>query len=184
MNYRKIYAIQASNEKRVIKHFGNPTNASGVYIFKRWNEERQKNCYYVGQAKNLLRRIAQHLSEYNHLALSIKKHGLCSEENPDGWQCSWKFCKVEELDDLERITIKLYNVELYNITLGGQGAGKTDINQRAERKGYNQGKIDGSKKAYKEISELIKKYTNGLTAQKGKIAERKTAELLKLLDQD
>lgn len=186
MNYRQIMARQKSAEARIIKHYGDPTTDSGVYTFHRYNRERQCNCYYIGQAKNLRRRIAQHLLEYDHIAVSLKKYGLFdSEKNPEGWACDWEFCLIEELDKVEQVLIAhcitKENDELYNITSGGQGKGKVDINPRAERKGYHTGKKEGKQRAYAEIATLIKKYTTGLTSKGGAVADRKTAELIEKL---
>jgi hypothetical protein len=181
MDYRQIYAKQKSAEQRIIKAFGDPTSASGIYIFERYNSEKGKVCYYIGQAKSLLRRIAQHLLEHDHIAVSLKKYGLASGENPCGWHCEWKYCEVDQLDCLEKITIDLFNNdlnELYNITSGGQGQGKIDINQRKEPKGYGKGRDYGYNKALKEIAKMVDKYTTGLTSKGGKTADRKTNELL------
>jgi hypothetical protein len=35
MNYRQIYAIEASNKKRILKMCPNADNKSGIYIFTR-----------------------------------------------------------------------------------------------------------------------------------------------------
>lgn len=186
MDYRKVIARQKKAESRIIKHFGDPTEQSGVYIFHRFNTERQRDCYYIGQAKNLRRRIAQHLLEYNHIAVSLKKYGLFHEsDNPGGWTCRWEIVPVEQLDKVEQKLIDerilSENVEIYNITSGGQGKGKVDINPRAERKGYYEGKEEGRKRAYAEIAALIEKYTIGLKSKGGAVADRKTAELIEKL---
>lgn len=187
MNNRKIFARQNAAELKIINAYGDPGQMSGIYVFTRKDEEKDKISAYIGQAKNLRRRIAQHLLEYDHIGLSLKKHGLYDEKkNPQGWHCEWKYCKIEELDAEERRTIASFKeidiYELYNITSGGQGKGKVDIAPRAERKGYYKGKQDGFDKAIKEIGMLITKYTTGLCSKGGAIADRKTAELKELLN--
>lgn len=186
MKYKQIIARQKGAEARIVKHYGDPSQSSGVYVFHRYNHERQCDCYYIGQAKNLRRRIAQHLLEYDHIAVSLKKYGLFdSEKNPEGWTCEWKYSTVELLDEMEQAVISLRltdeNAELYNITSGGQGKGKVDINPRAERKGYHTGKLEGKQRAYTEIATLIEKYTTGITSKGGAVADRKTAELIEKL---
>ena len=45
-----------------------------------------------------------------------------------------------------------------NITSGGQGAGKVDINERRPSKGYRDGLAQGYKNAQKEIANLFEKH--------------------------
>ena len=74
MNYRQIKAIEQKNKQRILAVCSNVTETSGIYILIR--EENGFKYAYVGQAKHLLTRLAQHLSGYQHIDLSIKKHGL------------------------------------------------------------------------------------------------------------
>ena len=49
---------------------------SGIYLWHRINENLEY-CWYIGKAKNLLRRTAQHImGSQSHLDKSIKKHGF------------------------------------------------------------------------------------------------------------
>lgn len=184
MNYRQIYAIKARNEARIKKLCPTITNESGIYILTRTDEQGFKFAY-IGQSVNLLERCASHLNGYQHIDLSIKKHGLYdSIKYPYGWKIA-ELYKVpkNDLDEAEMHYIKVYanaGYQLRNKTGGSQGDGKKGISYMP-RKGYLQGKNEGKAQAYKEIGELIEKYTNGLTSKKGKIAERKTAELLEKL---
>lgn len=84
MNFRQIKAIEKANKERILKVCPSVPESSGIYILTR--EEAGFRYAYVGQAKHLLTRLAQHLSGYQHIDLSIKKHGLWSENNPSGWK--------------------------------------------------------------------------------------------------
>ena len=53
-------------------------------------------------------RCASHLAEYDHIALSLKKHGFYSEKNPTGWKLAFKTCPKSELDEREVATIKSF----------------------------------------------------------------------------
>ena len=58
-------------------------DSSGIYVFVRKDENLK--YAYVGQAKRILTRLAQHLDGYElHIDLSLKKHGLFSIHNPHG----------------------------------------------------------------------------------------------------
>jgi hypothetical protein len=186
MNYRKLFAQKLANEARIKKLCPDITSESGIYVFSRVDEKGIKFAY-VGQAKNLLQRTADHLNGYSqHIDLSLKKHGLFdAEKNPYGWKLVFALAPECGLDAAEKAFILSYHqngFQLHNETLGGQGEGKELIISKP-RKGYLQGKIDGYTKAYKEIAELIAKYTTGLTSKGGAVADRKTDELIKRLNQ-
>lgn len=186
MDYKKIYAIKANNEKRIAKLCHNINNYSGIYTFTRQDELGIKYAY-VGQAKHLLKRTAEHLSGYQHIDFSIKKHGLYDDQKkPFGWKLKIEcLCDTADLDKMEQIAILNYankGFQLRNSTAGGQKDGKKTINDYG-RKGYLQGKKDGYRKAAKEIATIIVKYTTGLKSSGGKISDRKTAELKKILEE-
>ena len=101
MNFKQIYAIEQKNKQRILKVCPAVTETSGIYIFYRQDENGIKYAY-VGQAKRLLTRLAQHLSGYQHIDLSIKKHGFYSEENETGYQISFKYCGDDQLDEYEQ----------------------------------------------------------------------------------
>ena len=63
MDYKQILAIQRANEERIKKISPIINHESGIYLFYRNNEEGEF-CVYVGQAKDLLQRTAQHLTGY------------------------------------------------------------------------------------------------------------------------
>lgn len=184
MNYKKLYAVRAENENRIRRLCPEIEDGSGIYVFSRKDENGFKFAY-VGQAKNLLKRTAEHLSGYQHIDLSIKKHGLYDAvKRPYGWQLE-VYCRCSEclLDSAEQGAIKQYadlSYQLRNETTGSQGAGKKSLVDRG-RGGYLKGKREGEIKAAREIGAAIEKYTTGLTSKGGKIADRKTAELIELL---
>ena len=155
MDFRRIKAIEKSNKERILKVCPNLPDTSGIYFLTR--EENGFKFAYIGQAKHLLTRLTQHLKGYQHIDLSIKKHGLWSENNLNGWKIIYRTCKPEELDDLEQRYIKEYankGYQLRNKTSGSQSEGKKDIAD-APTKGYLEGLHNGYKKAQKEIAHLF-----------------------------
>jgi len=190
MTHKQRYAIQKANEKRIIalcqKSGATAPETSGIYIFVRKCENGFKYAY-VGQAKNLLQRMASHLSGYQHIDLSIKKHGLFDlDKRPYGWAVQMTVeCDIGRLDELEQRYIALCakTHQMRNKTTGSQGEGKSGIVDQP-RKGYLQGKADGEAKAIKHLCEQRTKYTTGLTSKGGAVADRKTAELNEILKGD
>ena len=104
MNYRQIYARKAECEKRIKEVCPDITNASGIYFILR--EENGFKFGYIGKAKHLKERLGQHLIGYQHIDLSIKKHGLWSEENPTGYKIHFLQFPESELDEKERYFIQ------------------------------------------------------------------------------
>lgn len=135
-------------------------NQSGIYVFYRIDENEIKHCY-VGQAKHLLERTASHLGEYDRIALSLKKRGFYSDKNLHGWRLLFRFCPTEQLDELEKETIKAYadkGFQLYNKTAGGQGQGKSSFDNRKPSKTYYDGLEQGRKNAQKFVANLFEKH--------------------------
>lgn len=166
MNFKQIKAIEQSNKRKLLEAFPFLDEKSGIYILAR--EENGFKFAYVGQAKHILTRLAQHLIGYQYIDLSLKKHGLYSEENPTGWEIITIHYPAEELDDREQHFIKAYanaGYQLRNKTAGGQGEGKFEIAETRPRKTYQEGVKQGYEKARKEISKLFAKdlvcYING-----------------------
>jgi hypothetical protein len=158
MDFRKIKAIEKSNKQRLLKVAPFLTEESGIYILTR--EENGFKYAYIGQAKHILTRLAQHLSGYQHIDLSLKKHGLKTEENPNGWDINAIRVPLERLDDTEQYLIKQYanaGWQLRNKTAGGQGDGKFEIAETKPRKTYHDGIKQGYIKAQKEVSKLFDK---------------------------
>lgn len=156
MTYQQIKAIEAKNKQRILSVNPSITEDSGIYILTR--EEGGFKFGYVGQAKHLLTRLAQHLSGYQHIDLSIKKHGLNSEQNPTGWKIEFMLCAEEELDKTEQYYIYDYALAGYqmrNKTAGGQGEGKFGIAESRPAKGYHDGLKQGYENARREVKHLF-----------------------------
>ena len=159
MNTQQYYAIQENNKKRLIKAYGDIPNTSGIYFLFR--EEDGIKYAYVGQAKHILSRLAQHLSTYQHIDLSLRKHGFYDPfDNPTGYVCEWMEMSEDKLDEAERFFIKKYanlGYQMRNKTIGGQNAGKNGMGNQKEAKGYYDGLKQGYLNAQKYIAGLFKK---------------------------
>ena len=114
---------------------------SGIYLWERYNEDG-KYCWYIGKAKNILRRTAQHIMDgESHLDKSIKKHGMTNDtvEKPNSWSIEiLRGCKVSDLDEFESFYINQWkqnnpNGIMYNIESGGT-TGKTIIGEKKQRR--------------------------------------------------
>lgn len=161
VNYRQIKAIEKKNKDRILKLHPNTPDTSGIYVFYRMEDDFK--YAYIGQAKHLLTRLAQHLSGYQHIDLSIKKHGLWSEVNPCGWKFIWMLCPEYKLDEYEQHYIKEYannGFQLRNKTSGSQGEGKFGIAENKPAKGYYDGLKQGYKNAQKFVANLFEKHLN------------------------
>ena len=159
-NYKQIYAIKASREKKIREVCPEIPNAPGIYIFYRTDEAGIRRAY-CGQAVSLCERCAAHLGEYDHIALSLKKHGFYSESNPYGWKLSYKTYPRNELDEHEIATIKALadkGYQMYNVTAGGQGKGKLVTGDYKQPKTYREGIAQGRKNLAKELKDIIDKH--------------------------
>ena len=159
MNYAQIKAIEKKNKERILKVCPEATEDSGIYIFTRF--ENGFKFGYVGQAKHLLTRLAQHLVGYQHIDLSLKKHGLYSDENKTGYKIDIYPCDCDRLDEKEqKFVVQLANLgyQLRNKTSGSQGSGKFGIADNKPSKGYRDGLQQGYKNAQKEIAPLFEKW--------------------------
>lgn len=192
MDLKQRFAI-LNDKKKIIKSIcPEITTESGIYCFYRKNEEEKDYCY-IGQAKNLLNRTAQHLiDKKQHIDKSLYLHKLYSKDNPYGWKLTiLRKCKINELDYQEQYFIKLYsdieNVKLYNVTGGGQFNKKQDIAERQQTKlkSYKNGKGLGYEKARKEVKEYFEKYLDyNIKGKTNKIKERKFNEFKEFLQDD
>jgi len=180
MNFRQIKAIEASNKKRLEKHFGQIPDTSGIYILTRY--ENGFKYAYIGQAKRILTRLAGHLKGYQHIDLSLKKHKLYSPDNETGWRLDWIEC--DDLEEKEKELIEEYankGYQLRNKTSGGQGKGKNQIADFKPHKGYRDGLKQGEKNTIKEINRLLK-YHDLKLKKDNKISQRMNKKLHELLD--
>lgn len=191
INYRQMFAIQSSNEKLILKLCPSMPHKSGIYLFYRVNEKGE-NCAYIGQAKDLLHRTAEHLSvsvKKTHIDKSLYVHKLYSNENPEGWKVKvLVLCPLDELDQREQIYIDHYknrqDVKLYNVTGGGQLDKAKDVGERYEvkLKTYKHGKNFAYEKARQKVKTYFDKYLDYIIkGRPTKIKERKLAEFTEFL---
>lgn len=160
-NLRKTMAIEAKNKKRLLEVNPKLDDDSGIYFLTRVDEEGI-NYFYIGQAKHILTRLAQHLVGYRHIDISLKKRGLYSEENQYGWKVNFLHYPVTALNEMEQKWILEYTKKgyqcRYNKTSGGQGEGKEKINEFKPAKGYRDGIAQGRKNLARELSDIIEKH--------------------------
>lgn len=158
MNFKEIKEIDSQNKKKITSFFGDIPNTSGVYILTR--KENGFKYAYIGQAKHILSRLVEHLRGYQHIDLSIKKHGFFSAENPTGWDINFIRCELLELDSKEQFFIKQYangGWQLRNKTAGGQGKGKFEIAEIKPKRTYYDGLKQGYINAQKDVAKWFEK---------------------------
>jgi hypothetical protein len=156
VNYKQIYAKKKANEERILKVCPNCPNTSGIYFLLR--EEGGFKYAYIVQAKHIRERLASHLSGYQHIDLSIKKHGFYSCENKTGYKIRYLECSEDHLDAFEQGYIKMYanaGYQMRNSTAGGQGEGKHGLDNARPTRTYYDGLAQGFKNAQKEIAHLF-----------------------------
>ena len=156
MNYKQIYAIKKANEERILKVCPNCPNTSGIYFLLR--EDDGFKYAYIGQAVRLRERLGSHLSGYQHIDLSLKKHGLWSEENPTGYRVHFLEFAESLLDEMEQKYIKQYanaGYQMRNATSGSQGVGKKGLDNQKQPRTYYEGLNNGYERARKEIAHLF-----------------------------
>lgn len=133
---------------------------SGIYFLTRTDEDGIRYAY-IGQAKHIITRLAQHLVGYQHIDLSLKKHGFKSDKTPYGWKIGFLHFPVAELDEKEQYYIKQYaqyGYQLRNKTSGSQGTGKKQIDEYRPQKGYHDGILQGKKILARELNNIISKH--------------------------
>lgn len=160
MNYKQLYAIKEENRRKLALLATGMKDKSGIYVWYRVGADDGKVYFYAGQSVRLVDRSIAHMMAYDHLGLSIRKRGLFNEKlNPYGWNLIYFYCDVDELDEKERETIALWSQDgiSYNVTDGGQGAGKKDIGERKPAKGYMDGKKQGYLEARRYAAKLFDK---------------------------
>ena len=176
-NIRQSKAIEAQNRKRLLKLNPELNDNSGIYFLTRLSDENI-NYFYIGQAKHILTRLAQHFVNIQHIDLSLKKRGLYSSENPYGWKINFINYPEKELDKWEQYWILEYQKRgyqcRYNKTSGGQGEGKEKINEFRPQKGYRDGLKQGQKNLARELSHIIDKHL--VVSLKPEKAENKVSQ--------
>lgn len=182
-------AIEESNKKRLLAVNQKLDEKSGIYILTRVDENDIKYAY-IGQAKHILTRLAQHLVSFQHIDLSLKKHGLYSADNPYGWKIGFMHFPLSELDEKEQYYIKMYaqnGYQLRNKTAGGQGEGKQQIDEYRPQKGYRDGILQGKKTLARELSSIISKHlTVRLKDEKqgNKVSQKQLEKFNELLNEE
>lgn len=159
-NFRQVKAIEQKNKKRLLEIKPDLDEQSGIYFLTRTDEDGIRYAY-IGQAKHILTRLAQHLAGYQHIDLSLKKHRFYADDNPHGWKIGFIHYSTEELDKQEQHYIKAYaqyGYQLRNKTSGSQGEGKRKIDEYRPQKGYHDGILQGKKSLAKELSGIISKH--------------------------
>lgn len=157
VNYKKVFAIQKANEKRILNVNPDVPNRSGIYFLTRTDEEGFRYAY-IGQAsRSLLYRLGQHLSGFQRIDISIKAHGLYSADNIYGWKVGFLEYPVDKLDEMEQHWIKKYaesGYQLRNVNSGGN-QGKKKIDEYKPSKTYTEGKEAEKKRISKELAHLF-----------------------------
>lgn len=159
-NFQRAKAIEAKNKKRLLSVNPHLDERSGIYFLLRVDENGIKYAY-IGQAKHILTRLAQHLEGYQHIDISLKKHGLYSEDNMHGWKVGFLYFPLDQLDEKEQHYIRQYALngyQLRNKTSGSQGEGKKQIDEYKPAKGYYDGLKQGRKNLAKELVNIIDKH--------------------------
>lgn len=163
MDYKKFRQAKAIEEKNKQKWLAlNPDldDKSGIYFLTRTDENGFRYAY-IGQAVHILTRLAQHLVGYQHIDLSLKKHGLYSDDNSFGWKVGFLHFPASELDEQEQHYIKAYadyGYQLRNKTSGSQGEGKAKIDDYRPAKGYRDGLKQGRINLARELSHIADKH--------------------------
>lgn len=183
-NFAQIKAIEEKNKRRFLALNPNIPNKSGIYILFR--EENGIRFAYVGQARSIISRLSQHLSGYQHIDLSLKKHGLYSEDNPCGYQVAFECCPETYLDERERHWIKEMankGFQLRNHTIGGQNEGKGGFDNQKPSRGYYDGLKQGRKSLAKELKHIITTHNFTIKPEKNnKITQKALAKFWELLE--
>ena len=153
----KVKAIEKANRERLLKVNPDLTDESGIYFLTRVQPEG-----YIGQARHICQRLCQHLSGYDqYVDISLKAHGLYSEDNPYGYKVNFLPFPESKLDEMEQYYIQKYlenGYRLKNKTAGSQGAGKVKIADFKPAKGYMDGLKQGRKNMARELSHIIDKH--------------------------
>lgn len=187
-NLRKAKAIEQKNWKRILSVNPNIDNGSGIYFLTRTDEDGFRYAY-IGQAVNIGTRLCQHLVGYQHIDLSLKKHGLYAPDNIYGWKIGFLHFAKEQLDEKEQYYIRQYAIngyQLRNKTGGSQGAGKRQIDEYKPSKGYYDGLKQGRLNLARELSHIADKHLDiSLKAEKqgNKVSQKQFEKFMSLINE-
>ena len=186
MNYRQIYARKAECERRIKEVCPQATHESGIYCFTRVDEDGFKFAYIGLASKSLLTRLGEHLVGYQHIDLSIKKHGLYSQENPHGYKvdilCK---CSAEECNEKEQYYIKKAadaGYQLRNHNSGSQGKGRRTFDNAKPSKTYREGLAQGHLNARREVAHWFALHLNVSMKKPTKNAEKAYKKFMEFID--
>lgn len=185
-NIAQAKAIEKKNRYRLLDVNPELDDESGIYFLTRTDENGFRYAY-IGQAVHILTRLAQHLVGYQHIDLSLKKHGLYADDNPYGWKIGFLHFPKSELDKQEQHYIKAYadyGYQLRNKTSGSQGEGKAQIDDYKPAKGYRDGLKQGRINLARELSHIADKHLEiRLKPEKqgNKVSEKQFAKFIDLL---
>lgn len=188
MNNKQRYAILKKNKEQWLQYYS-IKDESGIYILTRYGENGFKYAY-VGQAKKVLTRLAEHLMGYKqHIDFSLRKYGIGSEFQIGKWECEKViYCDEAELDNAEQEWIRKchgYGYQLYNHTTGSQGQGKQALGEQKPAKGYYDGVKQGRKKVIDEINNrLVRGDIRLVIGCPNKRKEQHLAKLMELLGEN
>lgn len=186
--FRQAIAIEKKNKEKFLKVNSELDDGSGIYILTREDENGFRYAY-IGQAIHILTRLAQHLAGYQHIDLSLKKHGLYSIENPYGWTVDSYSYPNDTLDAQEQYWIKEYasmGFQLRNKTSGSQREGKAQIDDYRPAKGYRDGIRQGRKSLARELTAIAEKHLEiRLKPEKqgNKVSEKQLSKFMYLIDE-
>lgn len=190
MNYKEIREREQKNKKNLLEVNNTLTEDSGIYFLLRKDENGFRYAY-IGQARHILTRLAQHLNGYEqHIDLSLRKYGLFSADNNWGWQVYALHFPLEELDKKEQYYIKKYadaGWQLRNKTSGSQGVGKAQIDEYRPHKTYRDGILQGKKALSRDLKHILDKHlTIELKAEKkaNKTSQKALQKFMELLDEE
>ena len=185
-NFKQIYARKAECERRIKEVCPNATHESGIYCFTRVDEDGFKFAYVGLASKSLLTRLGEHLVGYQHIDLSIKKHGLYSQENPHGYKvdilCK---CPAEECNEKEQYYIKKAadaGYQLRNHNSGSQGKGRRTFDNAKPSKTYREGLAMGYLNARREVAHWFSLHLAVSTKKPTKNAEKALANFEKFIN--
>lgn len=187
INYKQMFSKKRANEEKIRKFCPDIKTTSGIYWFGREDENGIKYGYIGKGEKNILSRMSDHFSGFQHIDLSIKKWGMYDKDkNPYGYKCGVVcYCKPEECDENERYYIKEWankGIQLRNIQSGGS-LGRRNIAENKPSKGYYDGVAYGEEKTIKKIKVYFDKYLDySIKQPSNKIKERKFAEFTEFLN--
>jgi hypothetical protein len=125
------------------------------------------------------------LTGYQHIDLSIKKHGFWSEENQTGYKVHFFEFPESQLNDMEQKYIKQYanaGYQLKNSTTGSQGKGKKGLENGRPARGYFDGKEAGYLMARREVAHWFSLHLAVSMKKPTKNAEKAYKKFLEFID--